>query len=557
MSLTARARSWLWRWRHLWVAAAICAAVMLALFPGLLADPLGSRPVGPFHDGHIWCLRQMARALVGLEPWSPVTHDVGWPAGADARFIAWGAALIAAPLQPLLGPVGAYNAALLGGPVLSVLCCGWLLRALGASRPVAAAAALIAVVSPWLLGSVAGGQVAKVQLWVFALWGLAALGLLRGGRRPVLRLAAVVCAAALVGFTAPSLALFLPLVLLALLPVLGRVHGGWRAGLLRWGLLVAMTGLVLGGCLLVYALPGASDVPEAFSPAGRASAAAMMSKTLGSLLLPFMPRRLPEGPLMEVPHLANLPWVAMLAGGLGLWLRPRGWRAAGLLLLLAAAAVLGFWPGGGEGAGGATPVGRWLLSLGVPALAFYRASFLAVAALAALLALGASQRPWGALVAWGLALGVVGETLLTHQWMLPLDTAPLPGRATLEGIAADPDPGALLLLPVDASGLGGQRAVALAAVHGRPSNGVPRRLDPKVPGHAELRARLVELEGHAGAELVEALREQGVAWVVWHELEGDHKRSPWFQRGPTPGALSEALGEPVGDVELRAWKVGD
>jgi len=543
-------------WRHLVLAALICTMVVLVVHAELWEQPLSSRPVGKFHDGHIWCLRQMARSMVGLEPVGLVTQDIGWPAGAQVRFIAWGAALVAAPFQ-WLGAVGAYNLSLLGGPVLSVLTFGLLFRRLGANTSVAAASALVAVVSPYLLSCMANGQIAKVHLWVFALWGLAALGYARG-RRVGLWLLCCGLATALVGFTTPSQALFLPLVLVAILPELRRHPGGFSGALPRYLGLVLVTGVVLAACGAVYAFDGSGDVPEAFSAAGRGPNASMMAEELGALVVPFHIRRRVLGGAAGIPHLVSLPWAAIVGGALGVWARPRWLRGTLLMLVLSVLVVVGFWPSVSAGQAGGTPVTLWLMERGIPGLALYRAVFLVPVALAVLLAMGASRWRGGAVLAWFLALAVVGETLITHRWVWPLSAAPVPGYEILKGIADDPSSGAVLVLPLDSRDRAGQRAMLLAAVHGRATNGVPRRLDRKLPAHQRLRSLAVQLEATTAAELPRRLADEGVAWVLWHELptEGQN-RSPWFMRGPRPPALTEALGEPLGDAELRAWRVGE
>jgi hypothetical protein len=122
-------------------AALIAAVVALALSTALLWPMplhLTEHMVdGFFHGGHVWCFAHMAEMLHGSADWQ--TDQIGWPYEVQLRFIAWAPAVLVAPLQELLGPIGAYNVALLLSFPLAAICATWLLLLVDV-RPMAAAA---------------------------------------------------------------------------------------------------------------------------------------------------------------------------------------------------------------------------------------------------------------------------------------------------------------------------------------------------------------------------------------------------------------------------------
>ena len=120
-----------------------------------------------FHDGHVWAFDQIARMVTGDLPFYTHTNQTGFPRSPEARFIAWSAALAAIPFRPWLGPLGAYNVAMLGslgvGAATAAL---WFRRLTGAHPYVAAFCGTLYGLSPFALACLASGQTCKAQIWI-------------------------------------------------------------------------------------------------------------------------------------------------------------------------------------------------------------------------------------------------------------------------------------------------------------------------------------------------------------------------------------------------------
>jgi hypothetical protein len=544
-------------------APALAALVATGLVLGLLGlwpwELAGTRLVGAFHDGHVWAFEHVARGLVGLEPASGVTERIGYPGPVLARFIAWLPALVVAPLQPLLGPLGAYNVALLLGPALAVVAAWALLRrATGIDAWSAAGLSLGFALCPYALGVLASGQIAKLWFWLLPASLLAHSVAVRGPGR-VWGILGCGLAAAALGFTSPSTAIYLPIaaglwVVAELLAEAPR----WRPRRFAWaGLALAVTALGLLPARLYHGDLRRAGLQLAFEPRAQDIAA------LQRLPLP-PPMAQPEGLLWGSGGLAQQAWDAshvvylglpLLIAGLLLGLRRgpgrgRGWGLLilGVLLALGPALVSGdaFVMLGGE----RVPLPAALLdAVGYPTRhsgMVYRAVVLAALGLPLLVAAGWPRRGrWWVLAAWGLGLLQVADGWRVTRTLWPPPSGRVPGAALLAEIAADPAPGAVLDLPLIGGTWENGNAMVAATQHRRATTALPRQTASYLPETARL-ARLVDraLAGEGPEEARGTLAREGFRYLCWR---------PWLDPSRRLDSLEARLGPALGDEELYCW----
>ena len=194
--------------RDIAVVTASVLAVMTACFWGTGSDDVGTG----FFPGHVWVVDHLAEMLTGDHPPTSYTERIGAPEGVDLRFIGWASLIVAAPLSLLMGAIWATWIVTGLNLVVSWLVTQALLRRLIPTGATLLPAALY-VLSPFALGLLANGQLAKLSLWCLP-WLL--LEVDKGVRDPGSPwwLVRVLMAAVLMGFTSPSIALVMPLALL-------------------------------------------------------------------------------------------------------------------------------------------------------------------------------------------------------------------------------------------------------------------------------------------------------------------------------------------------------
>ncbi len=544
-------------------AAALSLVVtlwLLGLSPLDLAD---SRVVSAFHDGHVWAFDHIFRMLIGIEAHDGVTERIGYPGPVLVRFIAWAPALLAAPLQPLLGPLGAYNTVMVASPALAVVAAwGLLRRATAVGSWTAAGLALTYGLCPYALGVLQSGQAAKLQHWLLPVCLLAISWAVRGPWRPI-GLVACALGGLAMAFTTPSTALFLPL-----------AAGVW----------------VLAE--LLEQRPLFEPKRWAFAAGSLAALAAGMFPAklyLGDLrragmMLAFEPRA------QSVMELTGLPYPAPMAQPEGLLLGVGGLAQQASdashvvylgLPLLVLAVVAGFRRGRGRIAGWGLLLVGVVVALGpvlvsgdafvlwderrlrLPAAIlealhyptrtsgmYYRAVLLASLGLPLLLAAGWPRRGlrWLVLAAWGIGLLQIADGWRIGRQLWPPPSGELPGQALLEAMAADPVPGAVLDLPVEGGSWEGGNAMIASTVHGRATTGLPRQTSASyLPQTARLDALVRQALGledptQAGAQLAE----RGYRYLCWR---------PWLDDPTRLPELEAALGESLGDEELYCWVV--
>ncbi len=531
---------------------------LLGLAPWDLAD---TRIVSAFHDGHVWAFDHIARMLVGSEGHGGVTERIGYPGPVLARFIGWAPALMAAPLQPLLGPLGAYNLVMVLSPALAVGAAWALLRrATRVDSWTAAGLALAFGLCPYALGVLQSGQVAKLQHWLLPASLLAVSYALRGPRRS-LGLVACVLAGAAMAFTTPSTALFLPFAAGAwvLSELLDQRPFLDRARLAFSGLALAALGLGMLPARLYLGDLRRAGMLLAFEPRSQSVL------ELSSLPYPA-PVAQPEGLLLGLGGLAQQAWdashvvylglpllaLAMLAGlrrGQGRW---AGWGLLVLGVVLALGPVLvsgdefALW----HGRRLRLPV-VLLEALHYPTRSsgmYYRAVVLAALGLPLLLASGwpRRHRRWLGLAAWSLGLLQVADGWRATRTLWPPPSGPVPGQAMLEAMAADPLPGAVLDLPVEGGSWEGGNAMVASTIHGRSTTGLPRQTSASyLPQTARLAALVDQALGLGDSRAAGALlAARGYRYLCWRPWLDDPSRLP---------ELEASLGAPLGDLELYCW----
>lgn len=526
------------------VALVLGSGGAVALTWPLVLDLRVLRPVGAFHDGHVWAFSHMAGQLTGALPLDPWTDRIGYPDRWHAALIAWGGGILATPLQGLLGAQGAYNAVLLLTPGLTAAVVGLLVRRLTGAAPLPAAlAGLAAAASPVMLGFLASGQVAKLYLWAP---GLALLFLARctGSPGRAAAFLALPLAGALSAFTAPSLTLYLPFA--AGLVVL---HEVWRAGSRVARLRALLAGAVALGLLAASLLP-ARSYHQAGLDAG-AAAAFLPASSLIRPRDPFAEPRLfaqPEEILwggldlggVAADQTQHVPYLGLLA--LGVVLLAALLRGRGALLglgLVAAGVSLALGPQLAHDDAYVTLADG--SRLGLPAYAlealgyplaksgmYYRA--LALASLGVAVSLGALATRLPRRLALPtvtlLTALLVADGLRVTASLWPRATAELPGRELLASLRGGAE-GAVLALPLDSESLTGEHHLLAATLHGRATTGLPINVFPeRLPRVAATAALLEEALSLGPPEGLERLRDAGFAAVTWLPAgERPHHRS--------------------------------
>jgi len=529
------------------LAALALAITLLGIIVGLHSDVLSgglsTRIGGGFHPGHAWAMDRVASMLWGSAPWSGEQIPMGYPDIGHVRLIGWGGLLIGAVWVPLLGLIPAYHLTV----VLTVLLSAWVStllihRVTGAGPLTAAGASLVYALGPMALGFLANGQLAKLHLWCLPLCLLLADLSIREDRRRW-ALPATGLAAALAGFSAPSIGLLLPF---ALGPwVLLRATGSrrwWWAGAV---LLVAAAGLVLP--MLYHQLPGAgiavlrpaSPIPGLVHPVWLSPVARP-----AEILLGWAPWSAARDGINNVSYL-GLP---ALVGGLLLARRGTAQRLG--LALLGLGILLALGPAiDGESVRWVLPaiVLEWARYPIVQSGMYYRFGQVAALGLALLIAGGLSGRR-GPALAWTLGALNIAAGIWATQALWPRPLQAFPGAPLYAQMAADPIPGAVLDLPLETIDTDGSKAALAQALHGRPSTALVHNLTIQAsPRLRQLDALVRGLSRSPSPH--QALAQAGFRYVVLRPTRDRHRPDVQARR------LSTVLGAPAEDGGVRVWTI--
>ena len=471
---------------------------------------------GFFHGGHVWCFAHMADMVLGDAVWQ--TENIGWPYTVQLRFIGWAPAVLVAPLQGLLGPIGAYNIALLLSFPLAALFGTRLIQVVGVRSWSAAAGGLVFAFSPVTLGFLAAGQVAKIQHWTLAVALLVLVGAVRQWRwLPVVPLAGL-----LVGFSSPTFAMFLPLAAGLWMTWAVWTNRRWIGPVIR-----TVAALALLAYALLWLRPHYDYQPRkgqlyAFAPStappGTHQDLLPMVSRVDSMLVGSEAAPSARGGGSQSVQIAYLGW-PLVAADAALSVGSFAGRGLGWGTLLTGA-VLSLGPrladadGFVQRADGQEMLLPALLlsELGYPIARsgmYYR--FLVLAGLGGGLLLAAGCRRRSRL-AWLLAGLVIADGLSETRALWPRPSAPVPGLSLLEAMAADAEPGAVLAFPLKVNDHGGGEQILLSTLHGRPTNGLPRDMQRQP---ATLQALDWMAAAAASEDPAALLKEQGVRHVVW------------------------------------------
>ena len=544
---------------------ALAAFALATLAACWLLWPLALHPgthhaVGAFHDGHVWCFDHIAKMLTGQEPWGVTTDRIGWPGTAQLQLIAWLPAVLATPVNLLLGPLAGYNLLLLTAPGFAALTtCLLLQRVTGARDVTCAGASLLYALSPYVLGVLASGQTAKLWHALVPLWLLTLSWAARSPRWAGMIGAPLV--AGMMAFTVPSYALYLPF--LAAPFCLGELvvakKGRIVAALCMLVALGATAGALLGakGYYDAATVEGAT---RAFRPA--------TAVPLGTLLVPAQMAQIEEvlhglGDIrldpLETNHVTYLGVPFLVFCGLCLLVPARG-KWFGLTATLVGlglaggpylAGVTGYWQLDGE----LVKLPAWWLDQHQYPTSrsgmYYRAVLLASLGLSALVA-GALGRlgPVGPAVAVAVGLAHPWDALRVHPDLYPRQVRQLPGLALYERMAADPIEGAVLDYPVFLQDTANGRHLLAATIHGRAVAALPKDNNHvSQTGLLDDHVRFALKKG-SPAEARAHLFGQGIAFVTWNEeLVG------YGPAGVSRDALIVGLGQPDWDDGVQVWRL--
>ncbi len=539
--------------------AALAAAA--ALHWPLPMELDSSRVHAHFHGSHVWCFDHIFAMLTGSEPFEHHTRRIGFPENVQLRFIAWVPALLSAPLRLVLGPLGAYNVVLLLSPAISALAAWLLIRRITAASPfTCAGAALAFALSPYVMGCLANGQIAKIQLWILPLH-LWAMSVAIRGPKPWKGWCALPLVTIAAAFTSPSTTLFIPIAAALLLPWEIAAASKWRrASLLAVGALL-LTGLSLLPAKAYFSGLRSTEVITAFSPGTPPPHGDILDPSI--VAQPeetFLTQARRDPSASQSHHVTYLGLPILLVVCVLSW---RGFAGRGLgVTWLLGGTVLAMGPYlASQGAlvqisGREIPLPALLLEWVQYPLAssgmYYRGIQIATLGIALLIA-GSAQRfgnMRAVLLAWILGSGLVFDGWRVTSTLLPRNISPVEGEALLEAMAEDPTPGAVLDLPLDVDPYTGGLYMVAAVVHRRPTTGLPRQSRVAHLPHLARLDRVLQagLEAEPG-DLSSQLQSMGFRYVAWHRRLDSNKNMG--------EKLGRALGESTEADNLMVWRLGE
>ncbi len=440
-----------------------------------------------FGGDHVWAFSHIERMLLGDLPLRLDTNQLGFPIHREARFIAWVPALLALPLQRLLGPVGAYHVVLWITPVFALLVTyAWLREATKADGWCAALCAFLYASSAYMLSNLAAGNIDKIQIWLYPLWLLLCWRVLRE-RRARWALPLFPILGACMAFNEPYFALFLPLFAAPVLLVRSLRERSWVCGGISLTALL-LTGL---GCFPAYSYyqnPGGKT--QLFQPAGPGATNALQQPAASIVELLFGPgERATEA--VEVVHVPMVG-VGLVVMVLLLLSRPAMGRITGLVIAGCGLVIVS----GVQQAGIPMPMAA-LEALHYPLEKggqYYRAAPVLMLGLVTLLAAGLSSRGAGGRSVWDsparwAAVALLPIQLMHCLWVTgpfwPREAAEIPGRELLLELRELGEPyDGVAVFPVASGHWFNTARILGASVHGHPATLLPRHVDV-VEAHQE------------------------------------------------------------------------
>ncbi len=541
------------------VACGATLVLTALLFWPLPLELATSQPDSAFTGGQTWGMSHIARMLVGDLPLSTRTLHLGFPQETKAQFLGWVPALIATPLQPLLGPIASFNILLLISPVFATAAAYvWLRKSTAAERWTAALGALLYASCPYLLSNIASCNLDKIQIWFYPAW-LALAWWMLSSRRGWWALPVFTLLGSAMVFTEPYPALFLPLFAGPLL--LGRavLERSWRVAVRSLAAL-ASTGLGMLPAHAYYTRGSIHDRNMLFEPA-----AVLRHQTPPALQEPVATfENLLFGPGGGVPeptdnvHACTIGLALLVAVLLLCW-RPARGRGTGLALTLLGL-VIALGPQLMVG-------GQWRLEpltqhpfylpmellerAGYPLVLggqYYRAAPVVFLGVVTLLCAGLSLRsPRIRLAAWSLVPLSLAQGLWTTgpHWPHPIrPIASLPLLEQLAELGEISDGVVVLPLAVDQVEYG--RRASAAAVYRHPSTVVLRHiLLPEMMGHFPWAIALQE-------DGVVVYRQEGFRYALFYKHDVSNTDPHWLGYEAHAGMLGEPILE---DEEIAVFEI--
>jgi hypothetical protein len=467
----------------LWVALGFLAWACWLLAPALLAGEYSLPGTGSQDSDVIRGAWSLGQAAWGL-PDPIFTHRAFFPVGIKVVPLPFGSGLLLAPLQLLLGSLGAYDLTVLLLVATAGFSTAWLVREIGGSWGIGAIAGGALLAQPMLMHSISDGTPEHLAIWslpavLAAAWRAQRTGRVRWAAGTGLLLLLLLLDSPYMAVYGLVLAPFFLTAALLLRPA--GTQGWWPR--LRPMLLCAAFALP---AVVIIALlyRGFTLAPQDFTPEAAAVELSGNSVLLRSWWgLESAPGSDHRGNLVPalIPSVMLVPTVLLALAGLK---RSWPWLAAGLLMLALAlgsnpdnAAMLGWWLGevagpagrsAGQGIGdavhglnmallGQAPFSsirfprRWLVPA---ALCLSVAGSLGLGTLlrlglrsSALRALAERRRL--AMELTGLATGLILATALlaAQPYLQPRQTTAFPELAFADWMVERPGDGAVLTLP--------------------------------------------------------------------------------------------------------------
>ncbi len=532
--------------RGLGVLLTTAAAWSAVIHGSTVFAPSTRVPGTAFVTVQAWSFDHIRRMLVGEIPLSVTTDRVGFLDHAHAAFIAWGPAVLVAPVGQLLGPIVAVNTASFSLPLLAALATWVWLRGRGLPSTAAALGAGVFAMCPPLTGALANGQLCKANIWALPLC-LATLDLAarRPWAAPISGLALAACV-----FSEPTYGVIATLVAVVYSVDLVALSTSRR----RSAIGVALAGASWIPPLLLargyYLVEGA----QVFTPAGSVSSGWRDALVAGSVSAPEV--LLGARYVADAQNTAHVGYLGVLALCVGAYAgaRHRSARVAAALSALGVTLALGeyavldghLWLADGKMV--ALPA-RVLALAGFPfTQSGQYVRFLVVAWMATALAaaaLAAARPRWGTL----LAALLCADSLRATAGLWPLESFEVRGARELPVLAAVA-PGSRVL---DLPGLGGNFGNGLTqlrgALHGHPVDALARaghRWGSAPRPVIDLVFAIIEGRPEQARRM---LQSENIGLVTWV--------GPETEEGPSLEATTAALGPPevVGDVYY--WRVMD
>ncbi len=555
-----------------WAALAALILAVVVTWPVALS-PTGQLVGHPGNDtwNHVWGYRWVADELAGGE-WPGQTDMLAFPDGGTLYFIDTTQAVLSVPLQWVVGPAMAYNMAVLFGLALAAFG-SWLLARRVTGDSIAAGLAMVIYgCSPHLLGQAYNGISETVCAgWLpIALWALVRfLDKPDWSRAGVLGVLMAMCM--LTSWYYGLFAVIATAVLLSWRALRQPWIQPWVKSMIRLTAAAFLGGALVAPLLIMFS--SSLDAPDAIVTRDPEFVeASLLYHNITDIVAFFRPGKTPSPDLLamygeELVIIIYLGWVGLLLGAAAMLLTRRHrelgpWIWIGLIFFVfSLGPYLNVDGKMLEIDGRRVPLPFLPLFDALPLFSRISHPFrfvvgvslsLSIIGAAGLRHLLRNVGSRGRLATVGLlcCVGLV-EFSFASPASLPVPTSDASIPEAYEEIARDPEPGAVLDLPMAVPNL--ERAVYVwyQSVHRRP---VPWGLNDPMPSPLlknRLTATLMRMEASRAQTLppklpeldlvigARTLRRQGYRYVVLHE-----RLYPEFKRKQVEALLTGVLGAP-------------